>query len=299
VTAARRSALPALEPSPALRRTVAELGEEARRWLAELPGLAARTAAEWALELDEQVEHEGHASVIVTATIRGGDRAILKLSVPHDDARHEAAALSRWGGEGAVRLIHRSDDGFVLLLERCDPGHDLWRVDLDEQLDVLTDLLPRLWVPCGDRAIPRLVDTCRRWEQEIPAKAAALGVPIGVASRAQRWAGELASAGPGYLLHGDLHPGNVLAAASGRWVAIDPKPWAGDPAFDLAQLLANWIRSGHTATATDVGHHADRLASRLSLDAPRILRWAAVKAIGWEFGRDEAVILDAAARSSC
>ncbi|HKS44956.1 MAG TPA: phosphotransferase [Amycolatopsis sp.] len=41
----------------------------------------------------------------------------------------------------------------------------------------------------------------------------------------------LAADGPRMLLHGDLHPGNVLDGAAGI-VAIDPRPCVGDPAFD-------------------------------------------------------------------
>lgn len=40
------------------------------------------------------------------------------------------------------------------------------------------------------------------------------------------------------LLHGDLHYGNVLSDGT-DWVAIDPKPVNGHPAWEVAPLLAN------------------------------------------------------------
>ena len=103
------------------------------------------------------------------------------------------------------------------------------------------------------------------------------------------------------LLHGDLHPGNVLAARRRPWLAIDPKPVVGDPAFDLAQVLTNWVFvdvGAHGSAATAIRCHATDLAERLSLDLDVVLRWAVVKAIGWDFGRDEALVLDEAARSA-
>ncbi|MCT2593452.1 aminoglycoside phosphotransferase family protein [Streptomyces sp. N2-109] len=39
------------------------------------------------------------------------------------------------------------------------------------------------------------------------------------------------------LLHGDLNPGNLLAARRRPWLAIDAKPMTGDPAFDPWPLI--------------------------------------------------------------
>lgn len=131
------------------------------------------------------------------------------------------------------------------------------------------------------------------------AKAMTMGLPPEVAGRARQWARELAGDQPRRLLHGDFHPGNVLAAQRHPWLAIDPKPWVGDPAFDLAQTLANWVCVDHETPGgpvTAIRLRATQLANRLSLDPDRVLRWAVVKAVGWDFGRDKTIILDQAAR---
>jgi streptomycin 6-kinase len=41
------------------------------------------------------------------------------------------------------------------------------------------------------------------------------------------------------LLCTDLHAENVLAAEREPWLAIDPKPCIGDPAFDAIQHMLN------------------------------------------------------------
>jgi len=41
------------------------------------------------------------------------------------------------------------------------------------------------------------------------------------------------------LLATDLHAGNVLRAEREPWLAIDPKPFVGDRAFDATQHLLN------------------------------------------------------------
>lgn len=289
-----------LPVSPALRRTLSELGDPARRWLQRVPSLIAELSATWDIEVGRPIDHDGCASIILPVTSNLGVAAILKLSVPHAEARGEADALRRWRGDGAVAVLRASEDGLALLLERCEPGQDLWALPLDEQLEVMADVLPRLWLPATGDTLPELRVTAAHWRRRMHGNAAALGVPAAIADRAQQWVVELAADDPRVLLHGDLHPGNVLAAQREPWLVIDPKPFIGDPAFDLAQVLLNWVRADLAGTESPVDAARSRafaLAARLSLDPDRVLRWAAIKAIGWSFGRDETIVLDQAARS--
>jgi streptomycin 6-kinase len=277
---------------PELRRAVAELGAPARRWLEDLPTLLDRTVEAWGLTLHGPLASQGDTSRVVAVTTAAGGEAVLKLLVPHDEARGEADALAAWDGDGAARLLDRSEDGFTLLLERCRPGDDLWSVPRDDRLDVVATLLPRLWAAPVPPSAPPLRDTALRWAREAPTGAAAHGQPSDVADDVRRWVDELtADATRPVLLHGDLHPGNVLDAGSRGWVAIDPKPWVGDPAFDLAQLLFNELDGAHTedrgAVPADrdavVGLRAwvDRLSHGVDVDPGRVLRWAVVKGTGW------------------
>lgn len=41
------------------------------------------------------------------------------------------------------------------------------------------------------------------------------------------------------LLCTDLHGDNILAAQRESWLAIDPKPYLGDPAYDTLQHMLN------------------------------------------------------------
>ena len=41
------------------------------------------------------------------------------------------------------------------------------------------------------------------------------------------------------VLHGDLHPQNLLWAQDRGWVAIDPHGLVGDPGYDVGPLLIN------------------------------------------------------------
>ena len=71
------------------------------------------------------------------------------------------------------------------------------------------------------------------------------------------WSGALSATQPHrVLLHGDFHPGNVLAAAREPWLAIDCKPLVGDPAYDLAQWLGNRCETVEQLMAASMSLHA-------------------------------------------
>lgn len=291
---------PPVAISDRLRSAVERGGPGARAWLDELPSLLAGVAAAWQLELWEQLHHDGYCSVAFHVLTGDGAPAVLKLSLPDEEARFEAAALARWDGDGAVRLHRASDDGFALLLEPCIPGHDLWTANAVDQVEVLVDLLPRMWrLPGTDDPFPEVSDTVARWVPRMTELARAIDVPQTVADDVRAWALELDQDAPRRLLHGDLHPGNILAAERVPWLAIDPKPWIGDPAFDLAQVLVNWVWADSTAVGAPermLRRRAEALAERLALSVDRVLRWAAVKALGWESGRVPVLALHGAAR---
>jgi streptomycin 6-kinase len=79
------------------------------------------------------------------------------------------------------------------------------------------------------------------------------------------------------LLHWDLHYDNVLAAQRQPWLVIDPKPLAGDPAFDLFPVLWNgWddlVATGNVAQA--IRDRLDLMLEVTGIDRDRALAWTA------------------------
>jgi streptomycin 6-kinase len=97
-------------------------------------------------------------------------------------------------------------------------------------------------------------------------------VPIDRLRRGYEIARELAAVP--VLLHGDLHPGNVLDGGEGRGlVAIDPRPCVGDAAFDVV----DWV----SWAVDDPGAWEPRsraFALALGLDHGRLWAWCAALA---------------------
>jgi len=70
------------------------------------------------------------------------------------------------------------------------------------------------------------------------------------------------------LANRDYHLWNILAARREPWLLIDPKPLAGEPAFDTGHFLRTVAPEGLDRTAVD--QLVDRLAAELDLDAERV-----------------------------
>ena len=127
-------------------------GAEGERWLEELPARVAALEREWSVTAGAPFEADGCVSWVAPVRCVEGGEAVLKISIPHREARYEAGALEVWDGRGAVRLLRASEDGFTLLLERCVPGTQLAARPEEEQDVVVAGLLRRLWqAPIADR----------------------------------------------------------------------------------------------------------------------------------------------------
>lgn len=226
---------------PAGVLAMAERGPEWARWVDALPGQAQTQLDEWDLQADGAPTH-GASSLVLPVTTPRGRPAILKLGFPDDDSEHEHLALRRWAGDGAVRLLSAQPHRRALLLERLT-DRDLASVPDVEACAVVAALYRSLHVP----ALPQL-RTLTTWLELRTAELATLprdtALPRRLVEQARALGRDLITdpAGGDAVLHTDLHYGNVLAAPADSarpWVAIDPKPLAGDPHFEVAPLLWN------------------------------------------------------------
>jgi streptomycin 6-kinase len=207
---------------------------------------------------------------------RDGGEAVLKIQQPHRESEHEAAALERWDGDGAIRLLHHDQEEHALLLELCVPGTPLSAAGQDAALDVFVELLPRLWKPAG-RPFRPLASEAAWWAEYLPGQDwSAAPDLLEAALEALR---ELpGTQGDQVLVNQDLHGDNVLAAEREPWLAIDPKPLAGEREFAVAPIVRSF-ELGHSKR--DVLHRFDRLTSELGLDRERARGWTIAQTVAW------------------
>ncbi|MCS0600480.1 aminoglycoside phosphotransferase family protein [Streptomyces sp. LP11] len=258
-----------------------ELAEAQRRhngttgeaFVRSLPHLAADFLNRWHLTLDGPQMH-GVSALVLPVTRTDGARAVLKLHLPDEETRAEPVALRTWNGDGAVLLLDHDPDTGTLLLEhlrRLGETRPLTHTpDTRTSTLVIARLLARLTshpAPPGLRSLgdiaPALLDRTPRALAHAPDPETRRTLTDCAAALR-----EIAYDDPGdRLLHGDLHSGNVLAADRADWLAIDPKPLAGDPGFDLWPALANRFEP------TEVRWRFDALTDTLALDRPRARTW--------------------------
>ncbi|SCE95035.1 streptomycin 6-kinase [Micromonospora coriariae] len=260
---------------------------DGRAWLATLPTWLAECAERWSLRLGQPFGY-AFASLALPAELPDGTAVVLKLQYPDRESRHEADALARWDGDGAIRLLGHDPRRRALLLERCRPGSPLHELPPDRALDVLTGLLPRLWRPAGTPFTP-VAEEAAGWIDRMPRNWERAGRPYErrLLDAAVALLTELASSqGEQVLVNQDLHAGNVLSAEREPWLVIDPKPLTGEREFSVAPMVRG-RELGHSPAA--VRHRLDRLSAELRLDRERVRGWTIGQTLAWSLDGDAVI----------
>jgi streptomycin 6-kinase len=245
---------------PACLLAAFDAGGPARvAWLAALPDRVEHLAARWGLDLGEPFEPGGNGSWVAPATDPDGRDVVLKVAWQHTEALHEAEGLAALRGQGAVQVYRfeqiapaapgtgpGGQDGgtTAMLLERCRPGTELRGRPEAEQHVVVTDLLRsvRAVELPPDHPFRPLSVMAGEWVAQAEARLAADPgrLDAGLAREGLALFRELSRPGPDdALLLTDLHAGNVLSGERRPWLLIDPKPYVGDPHYDIVQHLLN------------------------------------------------------------
>lgn len=186
-------------------------GAAGRAFVAALPGLAGRFLEEWGLRRDGAAMYGMCALVLPVVREADGVPAALKLQLVDEETVGEPVALRAWGAAGAGAVGVRT---------------------LGDAVERMLAAAPETVGRLADEEERRLLADCAAAVREV--------------------AGE-----PGdRLLHWDLHYDNILAGRAdagraGEWVALDPKPLAGDPGFELFPALDNLFDAGEVVWRFD------------------------------------------------
>ncbi|GAA1121865.1 aminoglycoside phosphotransferase family protein [Arthrobacter flavus] len=278
-----------------------------RGWLSRWQDLVHSALAEWELTLDLPGARRpwfGSVAVVLPVHRADGSRAVLKVTVPHDDALPESDALRLWAGCGAVKVLEAAREDYVLLLERLDGNHSLAGVPLAETAEIWGGLVKDLGLAPGSgelwQDIPSVAAQAEMWTDTLPADWERLGRPF------ERWLLECAlevcqvrgavgrRSEQDVLVHSDLHYLNILPrpfpagtvglggapALPHDYVAIDPKPVIGDAEFAVAPML--WNRIGDLFPGDPAGHLRERcsdLAFAAGLDPLLARDWSVVREV--------------------
>lgn len=244
-------------------------GEAGRAFIAGLPRLAEEFLDRWELRLDGRPMHG--VTALVLPVLRCDDTpAVLKLQLLDEESAGEPVALRLWDGDGAVRLLAHDGATHTMLLERLDHTRMLARLpDTREAVLVIARLLAQLTATPAPEGMRRLGDLAQAMLDRTPGALKRIPDPetrslVADCAAAVR---EVVDAPGDRLLHWDLHDENVLAAGRAPWLAIDPKPLAGDPGFELWPALANRFDTD------EIRWRFDAMTDVLALDRARARAW--------------------------
>jgi streptomycin 6-kinase len=278
-------------PVPHYLEQTAAREPDVREWLGCLPEIVADLAFRWSLSVGQPFQPGGQCSWTAPAVGASGAALVLKIAFrfPDGEERDEAAGLRAWNGNGAVRLHAACDTGsaYGLLVERCLPGTPLGEVLPEPDQDmVVAGLLGRLWAQRHEAYPFRpLAQMCAMWADEFEAGYAAAPqldrLDPGLAREGIALFRELpGTAASQVLLCTDLHADNILAARRAPWLVIDPKPYLGDPAYDVLQHML----CCDARLAADPAGLADRMARLAGLDARRVRLWLFARSVQESIG---------------
>ena len=274
-------------PSALLESHRKYFGTAGAAWVSRLPELAATLLRQWDLSLDGPGRN-GAIAWVLPVHCADGQPAVLKLQPVDVETIGEPLALQTWNGNGAIRLLRHDQPTGAMLLERADATTTLDDVDDDlAALQLLTELMARLTRPTAPAELRRLADIGALLLDRVPPVLTKIGndplrPTIEQCTAALR---EVLPEPGDRLLHWDLHYQNVLGSRpdSGRepWLAIDPKPLAGDPGFELLPALHNrWsdvVATGDVDRA--VLRRFDLMTETLGLDRDRAVCWTLTRVL--------------------
>jgi|SRR5579871_30480 len=269
-------------PDSVVRMQLAVNGEHGRAWLAALPRLVDELRDLWRITELGPPFRGGCVGYVVPALLSNHTRAVLKLNLLDEETECEPDALALWNGHGAARLLESDRSRGALLLERVEPGTPLLdHADREGALDIACSLLKRLQIQLPRPHPFRFVTAlARRYAETFPSGYQAAGRPFSepFLHRAIEISHHFAQYdGPQILANRDFHLGNILSAQREPWLAIDPKPLAGEPAFDAAHLIRSLLPDPFSVDAFQ--GLTSSIARRLELPLPRIAAWVFVRSI--------------------
>ncbi|WP_077063169.1 aminoglycoside phosphotransferase family protein [Streptomyces sp. MP131-18] len=271
-----------VSPTPPQRLALAREADAAD-WLAGLPALVDTMLARWELTAERVAEPGGRTSMTVLVRCADGERAALKLCAPGTSAVLEEAALRRWDGLGAVRVLRSLPEAGALLLERLHGETSLRSLPEAKAMLEAVSAVRRLWVDPGPGDV--FPSVAERTGHAVPALRAAVAGEAGpLAEEALRLRAELvADARERLLLHGDFRQGAVLASDAGRspWLAVGPEPVTGERAYDLARLVRDRLHDlvASPGAAAVTRRRVKRLADSVEVDPERLRGWTLFRAV--------------------
>ena len=259
------------------------MGAAGAAWIAALPDVLAGLERDWSVTIGRGLPG-GSASFVARAWGADGSPAVVKVAVTGEGWPEQVATLQRAEGRGYVRVLRADPVRRAVLLEQLGPSLAAGGRPVTDQLRCLADTLALAWQDPGETRPGPGQDKASGLAQLIRQAWQRLDQPcsLRVVDQALAYAERRAAEADRDLVvvHGDPHPGNLLAVTRPRpgadtgYVFVDPDGFVADRAYDLGVVLRDWSSTllGPDARRVAEGYCAV-LAAHTGVHAQRIWEW--------------------------
>ncbi len=257
---------------------------EHRAWVESLPALVQKAKENWGLDLEKPFVDSATCSYVAPCTVGQKEKAVLKIGLPHEEALHEIDGLLLLNGNPTVRLLDYDRSSSSMLLEKCVSGEMLNIAPDMQQDEVICKMLTTIWKAHFQRKVFRpLSSMVKQWNSETLKNLHLFPDPRLAKQGCLVKEQLINSTVDRVFLATDLHAGNVLRAQRKEWLAIDIKPYFGDPAYDLTQHLLNCKER----LADKPQRMISRVASLAGVDQSRVKEWLFARLASEENGANQ------------
>lgn len=221
-------------------------GDKGKAWLKALPKLVEEISVKWHLSDLQEVGNLSYNYVL--SGFQGAQPIILKLAFDGEGLHREADALRTFAGFGAVNVLAEQDG--ALLLERAIPGtplKDSFSKGDQRALQIACQVAQKLHhAPMPEKLFPSIHEWHKALDHdpEFIADRTTEDIQAHLTAYLEKARGlrdKLLKKHPSelVLLHGDLHPENILQNGEG-WMVIDPKGVIGSPIHEVWAFIMDF-----------------------------------------------------------
>ena len=232
-----------IDLSPAYRRMVkTNWGKEGEEWLAQIPELLSKYSNIFDLRDLRLCGNLSYNLVLSGECLKYGS-VIVKIGLPDNGVLNEMIALEAYNGKLACKCHFSDKKDRVMILERLIPGETLHKIkDRLKRVEIFAQTANDLMIEDPEnQRLPLYGEVLARAFQKADNDSDKYKELIGQIRQAEKFYREITEAKlPKYLLHGDLHHGNILSCKEG-WKAIDPHGFIGERIVEAARFMENEI----------------------------------------------------------
>lgn len=216
------------------------LKDKSEAWLSSIDGKIERAKKK------HQIEHIEWLPISYNVVFYGNSMkhgpVVVKINIPGEGFMNECTALKLLNG--TVKIIDVDEEVYTLVIEKIEPGYDLWSLESNERIQIAAELIHQCPVSYDGNGFVHKIDQVQRIYDYIKKDKLHDELEEHLLYCMKHYHDLEDENNPMMLIHGDLHHSNILN--QGHWTIIDPKGEIAYKSMEIGRFMNN-----------EVGKHED------------------------------------------